>query len=131
MNQKNTNLTDIQMDIIMGNLLRIGVILSAIIVTIGGAVYLWRYGREIPQYSVFLGEPTDLRTFIGIGKDIFVGSGRGLIQLGLLILMATPVARVIFSVMAFILQKDTTYVIITLIVLSILIYSIAGAILFH
>jgi uncharacterized membrane protein len=131
MSQNNNNLTDVQMDSIMGNLLRTGVILSAVVVIFGGAVYLLRHGHEVPQYTVFRGEPSDLRTFIGIYKDIFAGRGRGLIQLGLLILMATPVARVLFSVVAFGIRKDITYVIITLIVLAILIYSIAGAFLFH
>lgn len=115
----------------MGNLLRIGVILSAVVVILGGAVYLFRHGQEFPQYTVFRGEPTDLRTFIGIYQDILAGRGRGLIQLGLLLLMATPLARVLFSVIVFGIRKDTIYVIITLIVLVILIYSIAGAFLFH
>jgi uncharacterized membrane protein len=50
--------------------------------------------------------------------------GRGLIQLGLLLLIATPVARVIFSVFAFARQRDATYVLITLIVLAVLVYSL-------
>jgi len=52
--------------------------------------------------------------------------GTGLIQLGLLLLLATPVARVAFSVVAFLLQRDRLYVLVTLIVLGILLYSIAG-----
>jgi uncharacterized membrane protein len=41
-------------------------------------------------------------------------------------LIATPVARVVFSVYGFVRKKDWTYVIITSIVLLILIYSLAG-----
>ncbi len=53
-------------------------------------------------------------------------SGRGIIQLGLLLLVATPVARVIFSVAAFALQQDWIYVVITLIVLAVLGFSLLG-----
>jgi uncharacterized membrane protein len=52
--------------------------------------------------------------------------GRGLIQLGLLLLIATPIARVAFSIVAFALEKDRMYVGFTAIVLTILLYSIAG-----
>jgi uncharacterized membrane protein len=48
----------------------------------------------------------------------------GIIQIGLLLLIATPVARVAFSVFAFVLQRGSTYVVVTLVVLTILIYSI-------
>jgi uncharacterized membrane protein len=51
-------------------------------------------------------------------------SSRGVIQLGLLLLVATPVARVIFSVFAFARQRDFTYVVITLIVLGVLLFSL-------
>lgn len=57
---------------------------------------------------------------------IFAGRGRGLIQLGLLILIATPVARVVFSVFAFAQQKDRLSVGVTLLVLAILRYSLLG-----
>jgi uncharacterized membrane protein len=36
----------------------------------------------------------------------FIGSGRGMIQLGVLLLIATPVARVAFSVVGFIRERD-------------------------
>lgn len=51
---------------------------------------------------------------------------RGIIQLGLLLLLATPVARVAFSIYAFAHQRDLTYVFITSIVLAILLYSLAS-----
>ena len=46
--------------------------------------------------------------------------------MGLLLLVATPVMRVIFSAAAFAFQGDRTYVIITLIVLAVLSYSLLG-----
>ena len=50
--------------------------------------------------------------------------GRGIIQLGLLLLIATPVARVVFSVIGFVRQRDFVYVVLTLIVLAVLLYSL-------
>ena len=118
--------TDEQAEQIIGNLLRIGVSIAAAVVSLGGSIYLLRHGAALPQYQVFRGEPADLRTVSGIVADVLSFRARGLIQFGLLLLIATPVARVAFSVFAFARQHDRTYVVVTLIVLSILIFSLAG-----
>jgi uncharacterized membrane protein len=52
--------------------------------------------------------------------------GRTLIQLGILALVATPVIRVLFSVLAFAVQRDRLYVPVTMIVLAILLYGLFG-----
>lgn len=78
-------------------------------------------------YHVFRGEPGDLRLVRGIVSDALELRGRGLIQLGLLLLIATPIARVVFSVATFIRQRDWLYVGITIIVLALLTYSLAGS----
>jgi uncharacterized membrane protein len=114
------------MEQIIGNLLRIGVIIAAAMVFIGGVLYLIHYGTTSPDYRVFRGEPSDLRSLSGIVTDTFSLRSRGIIQLGILLLIATPVARVVFSVFGFALQRDYTYVIVTLIVLGVLMYSLAG-----
>jgi uncharacterized membrane protein len=116
-----------RMDEIMGRLLRTGVILSAMFVLGGGAVYLARHPEPVTDYRVFQGEPEELRTISGIFHEALAFRGRGLIQLGLLILIATPIARVAFSVLAFLYQRDWTYVVVTLIVLGLLVYSLSGA----
>jgi len=110
----------------IGNLLRAGVTLAAAVVLFGASVYLIRHGRAAPRYQVFVGEPTDLRTLSGIVKDALAFRGRGLIQLGLLLLIATPIARVAFSAAAFAIQRDRLYVVVTLIVLAVLMYSLTG-----
>ena len=116
-----------RMDEIMGRLLRAGVILSAVFVLAGGGVYLARHAEPVTDYRVFQGEPEELRTISGIFHEALAFRGRGLIQLGLLILIATPIARVAFSVVAFLYQRDWTYVVVTLIVLGLLVYSLSGA----
>lgn len=118
--------TDQRVEIILGRLLRGGVILAAAIVLIGGVFYLARHGTAFPDYRVFRGEPADLRSVHGIVADVLTWSSRGLIQFGLLLLVATPVTRVAFSVFAFIRLRDRMYVIVTLIVLVLLLYSLSG-----
>ena len=117
---------DRKIEIILGNLLRIGVIIAAIIVIIGGALYLIRHGFELPHYSVFKGEPGDLTDVISVFKGVMAMKSKAIIQLGILVLIATPVLRVIFSVVAFIYEKDLMYIFFTLIVLAVLIFSLLG-----
>jgi len=119
--------TDERVERVIGILLRWGVILAAAVVLAGGAVYLVRYGSTISDYRVFRGEPSDLREVSGIVTSAVSWNSHGLIQFGLLLLIAVPVARVAFSVLAFALQKDLTYVGVTLIVLAVLLYSLASA----
>ncbi|HEX9157497.1 MAG TPA: DUF1634 domain-containing protein [Syntrophales bacterium] len=119
--------TDERVERVIGALLRWGVILAAAVVLAGGAVYLARHGSTVPEYRVFRGEPSDLRNVSGIIADAVSWHSRGLIQFGLLLLIAVPVARVAFSVVAFALQRDRTYVVVTLIVLAVLLFSLTRA----
>jgi uncharacterized membrane protein len=118
--------TDLQMETSVGNLLRGGVIAAAVLVFSGGAVYLVRHGTEWPGYHVFQGEPSDLCAVTGILTDVVLLRGRGIIQLGLLVLIATPVMRVVVSLVAFTRRRDRIYVVVTLIVLVLLLYSLFG-----
>ncbi len=124
MSLKKSTWTDEKTEKIVGNLLRMGVIISAAVVLFGGIIYLFHHGATIPDLHRFHSEPKELRSISGIVVDAFSRDSRGVIQLGLLLLIATPVARVIFSVIAFILQRDYTYVLVTLIVLGVLLYSL-------
>lgn len=124
MNGESTR-TDRRIDELMGLLLRSGVILAACIVLVGGVIYLVRHPRP-SDYRVFQGEPENLRAISGIFTEAMVFHGRGLIQLGLLVLIATPISRVTFSVLAFLYQRDSKYVVFTLIVLGLLLYSLLG-----
>lgn len=117
-------LTDEQVEQTIGRLLQFGVLLGATVVAVGGALYLVKYGADRPHYRRFHGETVDLRTFAGIVSDALAGRSRGIIQLGVLLLIATPVARVAFSVIAFVRERDRLYVVVTLIVLTTLCYSL-------
>ena len=117
---------DKRVDEIIGTLLRTGVILAAAVVFTGGIFYLARYGSSPAHYAVFRGEPGELSHVFAILRDAVALHPRGIIQLGILLLIATPVARVIFSVFAFAWERDWTYVVITLIVLALLLYSLGA-----
>lgn len=120
----NKSWSDYRMEQIIGHLLRWGVLLSAAIVISGGAVYLSRYGHTRPDYTVFRGEPAGLHTPSGIVQGVYHGSSRVWIQLGLLVLIATPIVRVAFSIFGFALEGDLMYVGVTLVVFSVLITSL-------
>ena len=119
--------SDQNTEVIIANLLRAGVILSASIVFLGGLLFLERHGFAPATYRVFKGEPSDLRQFHGIAREAIGLHGRGIIQLGLLLLIATPVARVAFAVFAFAVERDWLYVGISMFVLLILFYSLLGS----
>jgi len=119
--------TDQKVEVIIANLLRAGVTLSAAIVLTGGLIFLFRHGLTHASYHVFVGEPTDLRQWMGIVRAAFALHGRGIIQLGLLFLIATPVARVAFAAFAFAIERDWRYVGISSFVLLVLLYSLLGS----
>lgn len=108
----------------MGNLLRFGVLASLFVVLIGAVFYLLQHGGETPSYKKFVGEPKRLSQFRQVWQSAWQGRGRSIIQLGLFILIATPIARIIFSIIGYILEKDYLYIIITLIVLTVILYSL-------
>jgi uncharacterized membrane protein len=118
---------DHSIELFIGTLLRVGVLLSASVVLIGGIIYLFRHGLSTASYRTFAGDLSPLRSLTGIGHGVLLLSGRAIIQLGLLLLIATPVARVVFSAVAFARERDYLYVAFTLAVLAILAYSLLGA----
>ena len=118
---------DQRVERVIGALLRIGVLLAALVTLPGGALY-WMGGvRGATDYATFHGEPMDLRRVSGIAADAFMWHSRAIIQLGILLLIGTPIARVLFSLLAFALQRDMIYVAVTLLVLAVLVYGVVGA----
>lgn len=119
---------DHRIELIIGILLRLGVSIAGCVVFFGAIVYLIRNGAApLPDYKSFHGESAQLSTVEGILSGILAFRGRAIIQLGVLLLIATPVARVVFSAVAFALEKDKLYVFITLVVLVILLLSLVGS----
>lgn len=118
--------TEHEVEVRLGRLLQAGVAIAAAVVLAGGTVYLIHHGSARPHYATFAGEPAALRSVSGILGEAAGLRGPGIIQLGLLLLIATPVARVAFSLYAFFRDRDRAYVLITSIVLALLLVSLAG-----
>ncbi len=112
--------TDRRMERFIGQILRAGVLLATSLVLAGTALHLARHGLERPDFRAFAGAPRALRGIAATTRAALRSGGRGLIQLGLRVLVATPVARVAFSIFAFAAQRDRTYVVITITVLGVL-----------
>jgi uncharacterized membrane protein len=118
--------SDHEVEQFIGRLLQAGVLLSAVVALVGGAVYLSRYGSAPAHYRTFRGVPDGLDSVSGVVGGALALRSRWVIQFGLLLLIATPIARVALSLVAFARQGDRTYVVITAIVLAALLFGLFG-----
>ena len=123
---KGKSWNDSDIELYLSRLMRYGIVLASAIVITGCVVFLTQNGKALPQYSKFIGEPEQLTHVSGIFSAFLTFSGKGLIEFGLLILISIPVIRVAFSLVSFAVEKDRTYVFITLAVLILLLYSLFG-----
>jgi uncharacterized membrane protein len=124
---------DQRLEVAIAVLLRVGVIAAAILVAIGGVLVLRHPEAPVPDYRIFHA-PAESSSTVSAGASIHSiaavfrhlrdGSGASIIALGLLLLIATPIARVVFAVVGFARERDTLYTIISLIVLAILAFSL-------
>ena len=121
-----TRLTDEQIDGAIGIILRTGVIIAALFVAGGGVGYLWTHANVAPQYAKFRGAPANLTHISAIVRDVVSLQPRFVIQFGLILLMATPVVRVIACALGFGIQRDWKYVVVSLVVLTFLLISLIG-----
>ncbi|RIH82852.1 hypothetical protein Mlute_02363 [Meiothermus luteus] len=118
-------MNDRAMELLLGNLLRLGVLAAGVVVLVGGLLELASHASQAVDYSVFRGEPVSLRSLMGVLQGAVAAQPKHLIQLGLLLLVLTPVLRVALSVVLFARQRDGVFVGITLWVLGVLLYSMA------
>ncbi len=114
---------DRKLEVVIGHALRIGVIAAAVLVLTGGAFYLAEEGSAAPDYHHFYPAARYSHDLAGIVRNAVALNSYGIIQLGLLVLIATPITRVLLAVVGFALERDLLYVIATLIVLAVLLYS--------
>lgn len=115
------------MQIIIGWILRTGVAVSMIIVITGGLLFVYHYGHSTADYSSFKGVPYFLNDIGSVIKGIFNLRSQAIIQLGIILLIATPVIRVLFSAIGFFIEKDYLYTAMTLIVLLIILFSMVSS----
>jgi len=119
-----TRMNDTRVDRIIGEMLRTGVLVAAAVVLVGGVMYLRSAAHEPRNFTVFHGVPDALKTIPGVLNGTVSLDAQSIIQLGLLLLIATPIARVAFSVAAFALERDWLYVAVTLVVLGVLLFGL-------
>lgn len=120
-------MNDQRLENIIGQLLRAGVLIAAAVVFAGGVLYLVQNHSRHVNYQTFSAGSENLRNLPGIVKLAAGLDSEGLIQLGLVLLIATPVARVVMAIAGFQLERDYMYVIVSLIVLGVLLFSLMHA----
>ena len=111
---------DTDMQLLLGRVLLAGTFISISIVIFGGVIFLYRHGESLPDYKKFNGIPPFLQHLTSLFKAAADFKGQAIIQLGIILLIATPVMRVMFSAIGFILEKDFMYFGISLLVLLII-----------
>ena len=107
----------------MGRLLRTGVFTAAVVVATGGMFYLKNHAHSTTSYRAFSGDAA-LRHPERLISNALAGDATALIQIGVLLLIATPIARVAFAVLGFALERDRLYVFISMFVLAALLYGL-------
>jgi uncharacterized membrane protein len=115
---------DAQIELRLGRLLQRGVTLAALVLAVGGAIFLFRHGEEIPNYKRFHDVPPQFKSVSAILRGALDLEGRPLIQLGVLLMIATPVFRVAYAVWGFALERDWLYTAVSGIVLALLGYAL-------
>lgn len=118
---------DRRLETIIGQLLRAGVLLAAATVILGGVLYLAGHQAERINYRTFVAGGPDTRTLDGIVRSAAHFESLGIIQFGLLLLIATPVARVALAIAGFALERDRLYTVVSVIVLLILLAGLLRA----
>ncbi len=117
---------DEALEIVLGNLLRIGVIVAAVVVGVGGVFLLITRWSWIPDFRLFQTGGSPLRSVPLILTGALALHPDAIVQTGLLLLVATPVLRVVFSLFGFARQRDWLYVALTLIVVAVLSVGLVG-----
>ena len=105
-------------------ILRTGVIVSAVLIFFGGILFSFQHPDAVFSFKSFNGEPE----WLHIASSVFSGAlefkSMAVIQLGILVLISTPIIRVIFSFIEFLLHRDWMFVVITAVVICALFYSL-------
>jgi uncharacterized membrane protein len=117
------------MNNLVSGVLRYGVIISSAIVVLGVVLALARYGSSnTSEFLTYLPNQVPHGTYTVDPAEVASGlltlDPFSVIELGVIVLLATPVARVLLSVFLFAAEGDRTYVYITLTVLILLLFSI-------
>lgn len=117
---------DNRLEALIAGVLRTGVIISGSLVVAGAILFLVRHGAEHPAYQIFKPDVINFLDFRNLIEGVLAFRSVSIMELGILLLIATPVLRVLLSLFIFAWQKDLLYVLITAIVLVVLLVSFLG-----
>lgn len=115
---------DERMDTEMGRLLQVGVLVASATVLVGGVLFLLAHGAARADFRTFRGEPATLRHVRPMAAAIAHGDPAAIIQLGVFLLIATPIARVVFAAVSFFRERDWMYVAVSVTVLLVLLLGV-------
>lgn len=114
------NFTDVDLNRSVGNLLRLGVILS-VTTSLVGFIKLFMEGFKMPRkYTLLEMGNSSEKVWGHFWETLCKGEGMAIIQLGILLLIFTPLVRIIFALIGYLKEKDYLYVVISSIVLAIM-----------
>ncbi len=99
---------------------------AGMVILTGGVLLLLRHGGAPTAFHTFIGEPASLRSVPQIVTAAFHGHALAIIQLGILLLVTTPVLRVLFVGIGYVIERDWLYVTVAGIVLAVLGSSLLG-----
>ncbi len=122
------NIKDKDIQLILGTLLRAGVIISMGIVLVGGVIFLIHNKGVITDYKVFKPELAKFSSISAIFKGVLTLQGDAVVQFGILMLIFTPIARIVFAIFSFLVERDYLYVLIGFIILAIITISLNGGV---
>jgi uncharacterized membrane protein len=116
-----------KVELLISNLLRLGVSVSLVIIVAGTLL-------SFVHHPSYVSAPGELKRLTQPGAafphtlaDVMQGvadlRGQAIVVVGLLVLLATPVARVAVSILAFVYEGDRVFVALTTIVLFLLVLS--------
>ncbi|TDO21760.1 DUF1634 domain-containing protein [Pedobacter duraquae] len=117
---------DKDIQFILGTLLRVGVVTAMTVVFVGGLIYLLVASNKIADYHVFKPELAEYSSISAILSGVLSFNGKAIIQFGTLLLIFTPITRVVFSVFSFLIERDYMYVTIGLFVLAVILFSLSN-----
>jgi uncharacterized membrane protein len=117
---------DKDIQLILGTLLRVGVIASMSVVFVGAVLYLAVYHSHPVDYSKFDPSKSGYSSFYAIAQGLSKLDSRAIIQFGTVLLIFTPVTRIVFSIFSFLIERDYLYVLIGLFVLCIILISLSN-----
>lgn len=114
------------LELTLYRLLTIGLFLSLLAICAGGLVFLWNHSQEIVNDSLFQEKTVDATKIEKIFEMDVSDRSIAAMLIGIIILMLTPLIRVLSCAILFAVERDLIYVVLSAVVLAVLLFSIGS-----